>query len=582
MANIMKTTAPSSELFFTLGRFKATFLAVGVLSVLVNVLMLAPTLYLLQVFDRFLLSRSELTLVAVSVLTLLMLIMLGLSEWLRSRILVAAGVQLDQALGDRVFNAGFDAKLSKSKAPVQRAFADLKELRQFVTGNGVFAFFDAPWVFIFIGVQFILHPILGYVGICLALIQLALTLFTHRHVRAQSDASSQAEHDMNLFINGKLRSLEAVESMGMFAALRQRWEHRHTRQLDAEGRVRTHSHRVAAINRFFQHAQSGISLAVGAMLVIDGQISAGAMIAANMLMTRALAPISLLAHTWLPFLGAKAAYLRLQNLLAEQPPRGVTSVCVAPRGVLSLRGVTACAPGTQRCILQDIDLEARPGTLTVILGPTGAGKSALLRVMSGVWPAETGEILLDAQPIGGWDRTMLGDHLGYLPQDVELFDGSVADNIARMGPLDSDKVIAAARAAGLHELILKMPSGYDTPIGDRGASLSGGQRQRIALARAMHGDPILLLLDEPNANLDDTGEAALLAAILQMRGAGKTIVLVTHRLGIVQNADQLVVMQGGRVHLKGARDTVLAALRESHRHHRPGYAGVSTLDPARG
>ena len=284
------------------------------------------------------------------------------------------------------------------------------------------------------------------------------------------------------------------------------------------------------------------------------------MIAANVLMTRALAPIDMLVGAWRGFIGARSAFERLEALLGAHPPRDPALSRVAPRGEMVLRDVVAVVPARAEPILKGISVAVEPGTVTVVLGPSGSGKSTLARCLVGIWPGVSGEVLLDGLPIGGWDRHELGPYLGYLPQDIELFEGTIAENIARFGEVDSAQVIAAARSAGLHEMIVRFPKGYDTPIGEAGGLLSGGQRQRIGLARAVYGDPVLVVLDEPNANLDDVGEAALVQTVRELKAKGRTVFLITHRPGIVAVADRLLLLRDGRVQAEGPRDVVLAAL----------------------
>ncbi len=549
-----------SELTATLWSFRREFMVAGLFSLVINLLLLSPTLYMLQVYDRVLVSRSELTLLAVSLLTLFLFAVMAFAEWSRSRLLVRAGVRLDAVLGTRVFNASFEANLSQSGAPVQRAFADLTEIRQFLTGNGIFAFFDAPWTPIYIAVLFFLHPFLGWVAIAFALLQATLAWLGHRHTVAPAEAAAKAQSEVNQFLQHKLRNAEVVESMGMLAGLRQRWQQRHADSMALHGTAQELTHRITAISKWLRYCQQSLALGAGALLVIDGQLSAGAMIAANVLMTRALAPIDLMVSSWRSFLGARGAFERLEKLLQLHPERDPALSRVPPRGAICLRQVQASAPGRSRPILQDVSLQAEPGSVTVVLGPSGSGKSTLARVLVGIWPEVQGEVLLDGHPLAGWSRAELGSHLGYLPQDIELFDGTVAENIARFAEIDSGQVIAAAQSAGLHEMILRLPKGYDTPIGEAGSLLSGGQRQRIALARAIHGEPALIVLDEPNANLDDVGEAALNQTVRELKAKGKTVFLITHRPGAVQLADQLLVLQEGRIAMQGPRAAVLAQL----------------------
>ena len=556
----IKTFFGRSELSATLWRFRREFLVVGLFSMVANLLLLTPTIYMLQVYDRVLHSRSELTLLLVSLITLLFFAAMAFAEWSRSRVLVRAGVRLDAALNTRLFNASFEANLSQSGAPAQRAFADLTELRQFLTGNGVFAFFDAPWTPIYIAVLFFMHPTLGWLSIGFALIQAALVWFGHRHTLAPNQALMQAQSDVNVFLQGKLRNVEAVESMGMFAGLQRRWQQRHATYLARNEAAQSLTHRITAWSKLVRYSQQSLTLAAGALLVINGEMSPGAMIASNVLVGRALAPIDMLVSSWRAFLGARAAFERLEALLRAHPERDPALTRVPPTGAVVLRDIVASAPGRATPILKGVSLSADPGMVTVVLGASGSGKSTLARVLMGIWPDVRGEVLLDGHPLDGWSRDELGPHLGYLPQDIELFEGTIAENIARYAEVDSARVIAAARSAGLHEMILRFPKGYDTPVGEAGGLLSGGQRQRLGLARAIHGEPTLIVLDEPNANLDDVGESALMQTVRELKARRKTVFLITHRPGAIELADRLLVLADGRVQAQGPRAEVLAEL----------------------
>ncbi|TXI06371.1 MAG: type I secretion system permease/ATPase [Pseudorhodobacter sp.] len=551
-----------SELAQALWSFRREFVMVGVFSMVSNMLMLSPTLYMLQ-YDRVLASRSELTLLAVSLVTLFLFGVMAFAEWMRSRVLVRSGLRMDAMLSTRVFNASFDASLSQSGSTVPRAFNDLLQIRQFLTGNGIFAFFDAPWAPIYIAVLFFLHPLLGWVSILFALVQAGLAWFGHRRTVQPTEAASSAGAESSAYLQGKLRNAEALESMGMVDNLRPHWLRRHRAAVALQSKASSLTHRITAWSKFIRYTQQSLALGAGALLVIDGQLTPGAMIAANVLMTRALAPIDMLVNTWKGFVMARGAYGRLEELLQQYPERDAALQRVAPRGVLQLRQLVATAPGRKAPILKGVDLAIEPGTVQVVLGPSGSGKSTLARTMIGIWPDVAGEVLLDGLPMQGWDRSELGPYIGYLPQDIELFEGSVAENIARFGEVDPEKVIAAAQAAGFHEMILRFRNGYASEMGEAGGLLSGGQRQRVALARAMYGNPVLVVLDEPNANLDDVGEAALVRAVLAMKQAGATVVLVTHRPGILAVADRLLILRNGQVQAEGPRDAVLQALRDA-------------------
>ncbi|HRM63187.1 MAG TPA: type I secretion system permease/ATPase [Acidovorax temperans] len=550
-----------SELTRALWAFRREFLMVGVFSMVANVLMLSPTLYMLQVFDRVMSSRSELTLLAMSLITLFLFGVMAFAEWMRSRVLVRSGVRLDALLGTRVFNASFDAHLAPSRVSPARSFGDLIQIRQFLTGQGILAFFDTPWTPIYMGVLFILHPILGFLALFFAAVQGALAWFGHRRTVTPAEDASKASSESAAYLQSKLRNAEVLEPMGMVHNLRPHWARRHAHAQELQGRAQAITHRITAWSKFIRYSQQSLALGAGALLVIDGQLSPGGMIAANVLMSRALAPIDMLVGTWRGFIGARSAFRRLEALLAAHPERDPALSRVAPQGALTLRDVVAVAPGRAEPILKGVSVAVPQGTVTVVLGPSGSGKSTLARCMLGIWPDVSGEVLLDGLPIAGWDRNELGPYVGYLPQDVELFEGSIAENIARFGEVSPEKVIAAARSAGLHEMILRFPKGYDTPIGEAGHLLSGGQRQRIGLARAMYGDPVLVVLDEPNANLDDVGEAALVRAVQELKVKGCTVFLITHRPGIVAVADRVLVLRNGVVKADGPRDEVLAALR---------------------
>lgn len=542
--------------------FRREFLVVGVFSMVVNLLMLTPTIYMLQVFDRVLMSHSVTTLVVVSLLTLFLFGVMAFAEWARSILLVRTGVRLDQALSQRVFKSSFLSYLNPADTAPARAFTDLTVLRQFMTGNGVFAFFDMPWIPIYLGVLFLLHPWLGWVAILFALVQGGIAFLGHRVSKQAQSEANQAHSQAQNFLQSKLRNIEVLSAMGMLGSLYERWKSRQHRALKLSGQAQQHSGKVTAVSKFVRYVQQSMSLGVGAWLVIRGEISPGAMIAANVMMTRALAPIDLLVATWPQFLSSKEAFERLRDLLSFEHAGREQTMMQAPLGHLRVEGLTVRVDGRAKPVLDGVSFEALPGTVTVVLGPSGSGKSTLARSMLGIWPGHEGRILLDEQPIGQWTRESLGVHLGYLPQDIELFDGTIAENIARIGEVDSEKVIQAAEAAGLHQMILRFANGYDTRVGQGGSFLSGGQRQRIGLARALYGQPMLVLLDEPNANLDDEGEAALMKSVQLLRGQGRTVVLISHRPGVIQVADRLVILQDGRLVASGPRDGVLAALQK--------------------
>ena len=551
-----------NELTRTLWDFRYEFMVAGLFSMIANLLMLAPTLYMLQVYDRVLVSQNTGTLLVVSIITLFFLVVLSFSEWARSKLLVRSGIRMDQMLSRKLFHASYEAHLNPAVSNPTRAFADLTELRQFLTGNGIFAFFDAPWAPIYIAVLFLLHPWLGVMALGFAAVQSVLAWWGSQATKPAQAQASKSQLEVSGYLQSKFRNAEVIESMGMLKHLYRRWAERNAKAMGANLNAQDVASRVTAWSKFVRYTQQSLSLGGGALLVIHGELSPGGMIAANVLMSRALAPIDLMVGTWSGFLNAREAFTRLSELLAAHPLRDIPAMGMAPKGDVVLKDVVASAPGREKPILQGVSAIMPPGTVTVVLGASGSGKSTLARVLLGIWPHSSGQVLLDGQGIGNWNRMELGPHIGYLPQDIELFDGTIAENIARSGQVESEKVIEAAEAAGLHTMILRFPKGYDTPMGEAGGLLSGGQRQRIGLARAMYGMPALVVLDEPNANLDDEGENALVRAVQGLKAQGKTVVLISHRPGIVSVADRLLILQNGTVQASGPRDGVLAALQK--------------------
>ena len=550
------------ELSRTLWDFRYEFMVAGLFSMVANLLMLTPTIYMLQVYDRVMVSQNTGTLVVMSLITLFLFGVLTFSEWSRSKLLVRSGVRLDEVLSKRLFHASYEAHLNPHVTNPSGAFNDLTQLRQFLTGNGIFAFFDAPWAPIYIAVLFMLHPWLGIMAIFFGAVQSVLAWWGNNATKPTQADASKSQLEVNGYLQSKFRNAEVLEAMGMVPYLFRRWSEKNARALGQGMNAQAVSGRVVAWSKFVRYTQQSLALGGGALLVIQGELSPGAMIAANVLMTRALAPIDLMVSTWSGFLSAKEAFIRLRALLEAHPMRHLKLKGIEPKGDLVLSDVVASAPGRLTPIIKAVSAIMPAGTVTVVLGASGSGKSTLARVILGIWPASSGSVMLDGQAVGSWDRMELGPHIGYLPQDIELFDGSIAENIARAGRVDSEKVIAAAEASGLHTMILRFPKGYDTPMGEAGSLLSGGQRQRIGLARALYGDPALVVLDEPNANLDDEGEAALVRAVNGLKAKRKTVVLISHRPGIISVADRLLILHEGTVQASGPRDGVLAALQQ--------------------
>lgn len=549
-----------SELAAALWSLRRIFVITGGFSFVINMLLLVPALYMLQIYDRVLSSRNESTLL---MLTLLVVGLYGLMaglEWVRSRLLVRAGSMLDAQMNSRVFTAAFEANLRGAGANAGQAINDLTNVRQFVTGNGLFAFFDAPWFPVYLAVIFVIHPWLGLLSVAGAALLVALTVanqWATQGLLAQANtAAIQSSNDAT----NNLRNAEVIEAMGMLFNLRRRWHEKYQKVIAVQGLASDRAGTINAVTKFVRISLQSVVLGLGALLAIDGKVTPGGMIMASILMGRALSPVELLIATWRQFMSARSSYERLEKLLKEFPAREQAMALPPPRGHLTVENVMAAAPGTQVAILKGVSLALEPGEVLGVIGPTASGKSTLARLLVGVWPAAAGKVRLDGADVYRWSKEQLGAHIGYLPQDVELFGGTIAENIARFGEIDSGQVIEAARQAGVHEMILRFPKGYDTPIGTGGSFLSGGQRQRIALARALYGGPPFIVLDEPNSNLDDVGEAALVQAVLAQKAAGRTLIVITHRTSILSAVDKLLLLREGVVQASGPRQQVLEAL----------------------
>ena len=547
-----------STLRHTVMAYKGAFMAVGMFSLVTNVLMLVPALFVMHITDSVLVNRNEMTLLLLTLTAVLMFCMVSVAEWSRSRVLARISTRLDAELAEPLFDSSFRARLAQTEPEPARALADLTMVRQFLTGHAIFAFFDLPWTLLYLGVLFALHPALGVGCLVLAVLQGLLTLWSQHRERGPLALAAQAETAQRAFTDHKLQNVEVVEAMGMFPQLCYRWLQRHSAWLKARAAAARLAHFNEALNGYGRHMLHTGAVAIAAWLVTRGELSAGGMLAVYMLILRALTPIESMLTSWRSLSAAQQAMGRVEALLAHHRAPSTSKPLEPARGSLALQGVSAHAPGPDRSrILHDLTLTFEPGTVTTVLGPSGAGKSTLARVMLGIWPQVTGAVSLDDRPLANWSREDLGPVLGYLPQDVELMDGTFAQNIARFGVIDPPQVIAAAKAAGLHEVILRFPKGYDTQVGERGSLLAGGLRQRIGLARALYGNPVLVVLDEPNANLDEVGETALLRALQWLRHRGATVVMVTHEKRLLSVTDRVVILDQGRVHFAGSLEELL-------------------------
>ncbi len=553
-----------NELESILLSFRKSFLTVGLFSFFINLLMLLPAIYMLQVYDRVLMSRNETTLLVLTVIVLGLYGLMGVLEFARSMVLIRVSAQLDMKLDNRIFAAAFEHKLGLGVGSPGQALSDLTSVRQFLTGNGLFAFFDAPWTPIYIVVIAFFHPLLGLMALIGAIVLFALAWATEAATRKPlADANNLGVASSN-FANNNLRNAEVIEAMGMLNHLLKRWFTRQKQYLSLQGVASERGATISAMTKFFRIALQSLILGAGAYLAINGTITPGAVIAGAILMGRTLAPVELAISVWKQLIAARSAYHRLDQLLTAYPAREPNMGLPAPKGAISVEGATTTPPGSQNVILKNVTLKINAGEVVGVIGPSASGKSTLARLLVGVWPTRTGKVRLDGADIYAWDKADLGPYVGYLPQDIELFEGSIAENIGRFTEIDSARVIAAAQSAGVHEMILRFQNGYDTLIGEGGSVLSAGQRQRIALARALYGDPSLIVLDEPNSNLDDQGEAALIRAVRELKQRGKTVVVVSHRVSILGVVDKLLVLADGALQLFGPRDEVMAALNKQN------------------
>lgn len=551
---------PKDEIATALAGVKYAFKSIGVFSAIINLLMLVPALYMLQVYDRVLASRNETTLLMLTLMILAAYLLMCSLEFIRSFILIRVGAQLDMKLNKRIYSAAFEQNLKKPGGNAGQALQDLTNLRQFLTGNGVFAFFDAPWFPVYLVVIFLFDPLLGMFALGGTTILVVLAFVNEMVSRKPLAAASTMAIASGNLASNNLRNAEVIAAMGMLPHLMSRWLKLHSRFLQLQAEASEKAGMIGAGTKFVRTSMQSLILGLGALLVLDGKITPGMMIVASILMGRALAPVEQLIGVWKNWSSTRSAYQRLNELLQANPGHESSMSLPKPSGRVSVETLMAAPPGTHSALLKNISFAIFPGDVLGVIGPSGAGKSTLARLLVGIWPAMMGKVRLDGADIYQWNKEELGPHIGYLPQDIELFAGTVSENIARFGEIDSTEIIRAAKCAGVHDMILRLPQGYDTPLGDAGAGLAGGQKQRIGLARAIYGDPALIVLDEPNSNLDEAGEAALVAAVIELRDRKKTIVLITHRPNILGTANKLLVLHEGIARAFGPKAEVLAEL----------------------
>jgi len=556
----LPASSTQDEMQLAMRKLRNAFITVAVFSGFLNVLMLAPSLYMMQVYDRVLGSRNEATLWVLTLLVVGAFVFMGVLEAIRTWVLVRVGARFDATLNTRVFNATFERSLMQAGSNAAQPMHDLNTVRQTITGPALLTLFDAPWMPVYLVVISLFSIELGLFALVGALILGALALLNEKISKPRLDEAQKYSAQSQLALTNHLRNAEVIEAMGMLPSIRQRWHGLHQKQIQLQAAASDQAAVMGGLTKFVRITMQSLSLGFGALLVLEGRISPGSMIAASILVSRALAPVEMLVGNWKQIITGRSAYARLQLLLNAHPARQYGMSLPAPTGAMRFEGVSTAAPGSKQAILKNLSFAIAAGECIAVIGPSGSGKSTLARLMVGVWPALAGTVRLDGADLYRWSKDELGPHLGYLPQDIELFDGTVAENIARFGEVDSDLVIAAAKRAGMHEIILRLPKGYDTPLGVGGSALSGGQKQRIGLARALYGDPALVVLDEPNSNLDEQGERALTETIRDLNAKGKTTVLITHRMSALSVVQKIMVLSEGTLKAFGPRDEVLAAM----------------------
>lgn len=533
-------------------------------SLFVNFLMLVPAVYMLQLYDRVIPSGSEATLLMMTLIVVFLFITLGALEWVRSQILVRVSTRLETLLSERLYGIAFKQSLyTGGQKASSQPLDDLTSLRQFLTGSGLFAFFDAPWIPIYIAVMFMFHPWIGLMGVVTALLLVAIAIVNEKVTSGKLAEANALAMGSRAKVNKNLVNAEVIESMGMLASMRQRWLVDNHKVLAIQAVASSQAGLLTSVSKVTRIGAQSLILGLGAYLAIHRQISPGSMIAGSILLGRALAPIDQMIGSWKGFISARGQYARINELLKAIPKDQGKMSLPAPLGNLLAENAVVAPPGAKAAVIKGVTFFVGKGETLGIVGASGAGKSTLARALLGIWPTASGKIRLDGADVFAWDRQELGPYIGYLPQDVELFEGTVSENIARFGEVNAEQVVAASVAADVHEMILRLPEGYDTVIGPAGGTLSGGQRQRIGLARALYGSPALVVLDEPNSNLDDQGELALAKAIIGLKQQKVTVLVITHRTNILGVTDKLMVLSDGQIALFGPRDEVLAKLKQA-------------------
>jgi ATP-binding cassette subfamily C exporter for protease/lipase len=553
-----------SELEQAIGLIKPALLRAAGFSIVISLLALSPTVYMLEVYDRVVNSRSGTTLTMLTIMVVLAYAVMEVLEKVRGAMLRAAGVQLDEKLSSRVYGAMFQGFLMRQVPGGMQLLNDLKLVREFLYNPALLAVMEAPVALVALALIFAINPLLGWSALVGAIAQMGVTYMNERATRKPLNEANRSAAGAQQFADASLRNAHVMEAMGMLDAVHAKWQRRQQEFLSHQAQASEGAGLWTAMSKLIQQVMGSALLGLGAWLALGNSLNGGGamMIIASVLGGRVLAPLGQVVAQWNAVVNVRSSWQRLQALLAQIPEKPDAMPLPAPRGFLSVEALVAGAPGQQVPILRGVQFAAQPGEVVAVIGPSASGKTTLAKLLVGLWPSISGKVRLDGADVHAWDKAELGPYLGYLPQGVELLEGTLAENIARFGDLDMVQVEAAARLVGLHEIILSLPQGYSSPVGRDGAMLSGGQRQRVGLARALYGKPVFVVLDEPNSSLDDAGDAALAAAITALKKMGTTFVVMTHRSSVLGVTDKIVLMRDGAQQAFGPRDEVLAALQQ--------------------
>ena len=556
-------TSPS-ELAQAINPLKPVLLRAAGFSIVISLLALSPTVYMLEVYDRVVNSRSGMTLSMLTFMVVVTYAVMEVLEKVRGALLRAAGVQLDKKLSARVYGAMFQGYLRRQVSGGMQLLNDLKLVREFMYNPALLAVMEAPVALVALALIFAINPLLGWSAVVGAVAQMGVAYMNERATRKPLNEANRSAVGAQQFAEASLRNAHVMESMGMLDAVHARWQKRQREFLSHQAQASEGAGLWTAMSKLIQQIMGSALLGLGAWLTFGNSLNGGGsmMIIASVLGGRVLAPLGQVVAQWNAVVNVRSSWQRLEVLLAQVPEKPDAMPLPAPKGFLSVEALIAGAPGQQIPILRGVQFAALPGEVVAVIGPSASGKTTLAKLLVGLWPSISGKVRLDGADVYSWDKAELGPYLGYLPQGVELLDGTLAENIARFGEVDMLQVEAAARLVGLHEIITSMPLGYNSPIGRDGTMLSGGQRQRVGLARALYGKPVFVVLDEPNSSLDEAGDAALAAAMTALKKLGTTFVVMTHRSSILGVTDKIVLMREGAQQAFGARDEVLAALQQ--------------------